>query len=70
MPAYPRLPSLALGPAIALDARAHIVALQARRFPETAQVARAWLRLAARRAKAFPFPTLSARITALEQGIL
>ena len=69
MPAYP-VSSLILGPTIALAARAHIIALQARRFPETAHVARAWLRLAARRAQAYRLPSLSARITALEQGIL
>lgn len=58
------------GHARALFARARTVAEQARRAPQTAHAARAWLRLAARRADRLRLSSLSGRITALEQGIL
>ncbi len=53
-----------------LLARARTVAEQARRLPQTATAGRNWLRLAARHADKLRHFSLSARITALEQGIL
>ena len=58
-----------------LHLRAEVVAAQARQSASTAQgpgiagTARAWLRLAARRAAALGFLPLSRYINALEQGI-
>lgn len=63
-------PSPSLGLRIFLASRAYAVALQACWYPETARAARAWLRLAARRANRLRLFSLSNRIAALEHGIL